>query len=277
MNVEEARRIAKEKIERLGQELQRGRSAALKAYLAAMARFPRYSVNNILLILAQKPAAEQCAGLKTWNRLGRSVRKGERGIMILAPITRRLADVDPSKRTESNAERRPQDGESDKGVVGFRRAYTFDVSQTVGAPLPDLTVVAGNPGPYIERLQQFATARGLTLEYSRRIAPARGACTGTSIILLPDLPGAEHLSTLAHELGHALLHQQEARERPSRTVRETEAEAVAYAVCEAVGLESLGSSDYIQLWDGNVQTLGESLERIHRTAATLIAAIAPDV
>ena len=211
MNVEQARQMAKEKIEELAQELERGQSATLQAYLAAMAKFPRYSVNNTLLILSQRPDAQQCAGLRTWNRLGRRVLQGEHGIAILAPVV--------SRRRRAGSPRRPnpdetqlQDGNADDTVVGFRRACVFDVSQTEGAPVPEFACVAGNPGPSTDRLKAFAAERGITLEYSRRIAPARGACTGSTIVLLPDLTPAEHLSTLAHELGHALLHRQVGRD-----------------------------------------------------------------
>ena len=86
MNVEEARQIAKGKIEELAQELEQGQSETLKAYLAAMAKFPRYSPNNVWLILTQAPHARQIAGFTTWRRLGRAVRKGEHGIAILAPV-----------------------------------------------------------------------------------------------------------------------------------------------------------------------------------------------
>ena len=278
MNVEEARQIAKEKIEELAQGLERGQSATLQAYLAAMAKFPRYSVNNTLLILSQRPDAQQCAGLRTWNRLGRCVLKGERGIAILAPVVSRRRHADSSRRTKPDDETQLQDGNSDDTVVGFRRACVFDVSQTDGAPLPEPACVAGNPGPYTDRLKEFAAERGVTLEYSRHIASARGACKGSTIVLLPDLPPAEHLSTLAHELGHALLHRHVGREVVSRTVRETEAEAVAFVVCEAIGLTvGTASSDYVLLWGGDTKTQAASLDRIQRTAAEIITAIGPDV
>ena len=87
MNVEEARSVSREKIEQLAAELERGQSETLKAYLAAMAELPRYSLHNLLLIMAQRPGKQQpCAGLRAWNRLGRSVRKGEHGMVILAPV-----------------------------------------------------------------------------------------------------------------------------------------------------------------------------------------------
>jgi antirestriction protein ArdC len=196
----------------------------------------------------------------------------------LAPIVSRQRHSAASSRTSYGEEPEANDGEQDETVVGFRPVRVFDVSQTAGAPLADLAIVAGNPSVYTDRLKAFVAEHGMVIEYSGRIAPARGACTGKTIVLVPDMPPGEHLSTLAHELGHALLHRRDEREGSSRTVRETEAEAVACVVCEAIGLESRSSSaDYIQLWNGDVKTLAASLERVQHTASTIIAVIGPDV
>ena len=268
MNVEEARHMAREKIEQLAAELERGQSETLRAYLAAMAKFPRYSPNNVWLILSQRPGATRVAGYTTWWRLGRQVKRGARGIAIIAPIFRRHAE--DTDQLGGRDDRRD--------ILAFRGAYIFDVSDTDGAPLPALTDARGNPGPYTDRLKAFIAGKGITLEYSRRIAPALGACAGDTILLLPDLAPGVELSTLAHELGQPLLHGRDAREVVSRTVRETEAEAIAFLVSEAVGIESRSSSaDYIQLWNGDVKILAASLERIQQTASEIIAAIGPDV
>ena len=88
---------------------------------------------------------------------------------------------------------------------------------------------------------------------------------------------AEEFSVLAHELAHEILHRGEPARALSRTVRETEAEAVAFVVCQAVGLDTnTAASDYIQLWDGNKDTLQASLDRIQRTAAEIIDDFLPE-
>lgn len=130
MKVEEARQIAKEKIEALAQELERGQSETLKAYLAAMAKFPQYSVNNTLLIMAQRPDAQHVAGFTMWKRLGRSVRKGEHGIAILAPVVKRRKHADSAGGWQSDEKTQPKDDGLGEVVVGFRGAYVFDISQT---------------------------------------------------------------------------------------------------------------------------------------------------
>lgn len=278
MNIEEARQIAKDKIEQLAAELERGESETLKAYLAAMAKLPRYSVHNMMLILAQRPDAQRCAGLRTWNRLGRYVRKGEHGIAILAPCVRRRKR-DNAAEEQGNHPLAGDDTDPDEFVVGFRGAYCFDVNQTDGAPVSEPACVNGDPGIYFDRLAQAIADRGIQLTYSSAIGAAHGVSTRDRIILRPDLTPAERFSTAVHELGHVLLeHHKPNDPAATATLHETEAEAVAYVVCQAIGLgTNSASSDYLLTWGGNPETLAASLERIQRVASEIITALGPDV
>ena len=132
---------------------------------------------------------------------------------------------------------------------------------------------AGDPAGHIDRLKAFARDQGIRLEYGRVPGGAEGASVGGTILLRPGMAPAEEFSTLVHEVAHELLHQGDGRPE-SRTVRETEAEAVAFVVCEAVGLQANGASaDYIQLYQGDSKTLAASLERIQRTAAGIIEVV----
>ena len=118
-------------------------------------------------------------------------------------------------------------------------------------------------------------SENITIGYSDEIAPARGISFGGRIALLPGLPPAEEFSTLAHEVAHELLHRDERRPGISRTVRETEAEAVAFIVCSAIGLETgSAAADYIQLWNGDAATLLESLSFVQQAAARMLSALA---
>ena len=95
-------------------------------------------------------------------------------------------------------------------------------------------------------------------------------------MLLPDLSPAEHLATLAHECAHEMLHRGERRRQTTNTVRETEAEAVAFVVCGAIGLDvNTASSDYVQLHGGDTSTLADSLAVIQQTASVILQAIEP--
>jgi hypothetical protein len=92
-------------------------------------------------------------------------------------------------------------------------------------------------------------------------------------VILPGQGAAEEFATLAHEVAHSLLHQGEQRIETSKRVRETEAEAVAFVICEGIGLSARNSVDYIHLYDGNKDTLAVSLERIQHTSAEILTAI----
>ena len=95
-------------------------------------------------------------------------------------------------------------------------------------------------------------------------------------MILPGQAAPEEFATLVHEMAHALLHQGEQRTETTKRVRETEAEAVAFVVCEAIGLAATSSVDYIHLYAGNKETLAASLERIQRTSAEILTAVSTE-
>ena len=262
MKSEQIKEMTNRATEQLVVALNAGPSDALASYLKAIARFHRYSLHNVLLITLQKPNASHVAGFRTWNQLGRFVKKGEKGLVIFAPMLRRKADSADDSSTDSSI------------IMGFRAAYVFDISQTEGQELPQIGVVHGDPGCQIERLRGFAAAQNIALEYSEQIAPARGISYGGRIALLPGQSPAEEFSTFVHELAHELLHRDDRRESTSRKVRETEAEATAFVVCHAIGLDTGSAAcDYIQLWNPDVDTLTQSLEYVHKAASQILAAL----
>jgi antirestriction protein ArdC len=262
MKSEQIKEITDRATEQLVVALNAGHSEALTGYLKAIGRFHRYSLCNAMLIASQKSNASYVAGFRTWNQLGRFVKKGEKAILILAPIVRRKTEAE--KDSEDNA----------VSIAGFRAAYVFDVSQTDGQELPHIGTVHGDPRQYAERLHGFAGTQGIAVEYSEQIAPARGVSSGGKITLLPGQPQAEEFSTLAHELAHELLHRGDRRSATSHRIRETEAEAAAFVVCHGVGLETgSAASDYIQIWNGDAQLLLESLTYVRQAASQMLAAL----
>ncbi len=131
-------------------------------------------------------------------------------------------------------------------------------------------------GEYRERLFDFATAQGIQIELKESIAPALGMSYGGRIALLPGQGTAEEFSTLVHELAHEMLHKAERRTATTKTVRETEAEAMAFVIGTAIGLQTgRASADYIHLYHGNAALLAESLEVVQRTAAVILSALEP--
>lgn len=275
MKFEDINQRTKEAVEYLVGSLESGASEVLTQYLAAMARFHSYSFGNVMLIARQKPDATNVAGIHTWNSLGRFVKRGEKGILILAPmVTNRRSrqnEIATDIETENAAdERKPQQ------LVGFRAVYVFDVSQTEGKDLPALTEVKGEVSGNLERLIQFVKTQGIELNYAERIAPAKGLSFGGKISLLPGMRPAEEFSTLVHEIAHEMLHRGERRTLTTKEIRETEAEAVAFVVCHAIDLETgTASKDYIQMWHGDAHLLRESLEAVQQTAAVILGGIAP--
>jgi hypothetical protein len=252
-------------------QLEAGHSDALTNYLTAMSRFHNYSFGNVLEIARQMPTATRVAGFWTWKNLGRSVNAGAKGIRILAPIVgvRRKKDEEAQKDiTKQNT----------RTLLGFRNAYVFDVSQTNGVDLPEIHEISGDPGENIDRLAAFLKGQGIQLVYNPKIAPALGISYGGRIAILPGQLKAEEFSTLVHETAHEMLHKAERRTATTKTVRETEAEAVAFVVGKAVGLVTgNASADYIHLYHGNASLLAESLEVIQQTASVILAALEPPI
>jgi len=272
MKLEEIKNKTKEATDYLVQSLEGGHSEVLTQYLGAMAKFHTYSFGNIMLIARQKPSASNVAGVRAWNSLGRFVRRGEKGILILAPLVDRKVKTVEEITGENGEEKNPQ-----AQLYGFRAVYVFDISQTEGKDLPALTEVQGDVSGYRERLVKFVAAQSIELRYSDKIGPAKGLSHGGKITLLSGMQPAEEFSTLVHEIGHEMLHRGERRTLTTKTVRETEAEAVAFVVCQAIGLENgTSAADYIQVWHGDASLLRESLEAVQHTAAVILGGIAPE-
>ena len=251
------------------EQLEAGHSDALTAYLNAMSRFHNYSFGNVLEIARQRPTATRVAGMYAWNQLGRRVKKGEKGIRILAPIIgikRKKAEEAEKDITKQNT----------AVLVGFRNAYVFDVAQTDGAELPEMEHAYGEVGEDRDRLLSFIERQGIELVFTENIAPAMGVSYGGRIAILPGQSEAEEFATLVHEVAHELLHKAERRTTTTKVVKETEAEAVAFVVGKAVGLTmGSASASYIQLYHGNASLLAESLEVVQQTAAVILAALEP--
>jgi hypothetical protein len=121
-------------LEELPASLESGHSEALTAYLKAMALFSKYSLNNLFLIARQRPDARRVAGYQTWRKLGRYVRKGEKGIAIIAPLIRRKPEAESVELTEEESV-----------IRGFKVAHVFSEEQTEGQALPRNWLYDGRP------------------------------------------------------------------------------------------------------------------------------------
>jgi antirestriction protein ArdC len=265
-----ARKVSEQAFNELVEAVEAGKSKRLVDYLRAMGRFHNYSLGNAILIGFQKPSATHVAGFRTWQKLGRHVKKNEKGIAIMAPIAwrRKMAHADDKENTKERKE---------ETALAFKTAYVFDISQTDGRRLPEFARVNGDPGVYTERLREYITGRGIEIGHSHAIGSAEGISFGGLIKLKKGLTAADEFSVLAHELAHELLHKDRDNMPKDKKVRETEAEAVAFVVCHGIGLDTnTANSDYIQLYNGDKKTLLQSLERIQRTAAEILEAVMGD-
>lgn len=259
--------IIRQAVDHLIGQLEAGHSDMLAAYLRTIARFHNYSFGNILQIARQRPTATRVAGFGKWKELGRFVKRGEKGIQILAPVTvyrRRKAELE--EETDSNRQ---------QVLIGFRPVYVFDYAQTEGADLPELNhTISGDVDGVEDRLIEFLAQQNISLEFDQSIQPSLGVSYGGRIAILPGQSKAGEFTTLVHETAHELLHRTDRRTFTTKVIRETEAEAVAFIVGQAVGLEmGTASSDYIQLYHGNAALLAESLEIIQHTASTILRAL----
>ena len=259
MTADALKKITTDALDKLAALLDEGHSDQLTALLKTMARFHKYSWHNVCLIASQCPTATRVAGFQAWRTMGRFVRRGEKGIAIMAPIIRR-------REAET-------DGTNARSVVGFRAAYVFDLQQTDGEPLPEPGEASGDPGAKTAALKNAILERGIALESVDDLDGALGTSSGGCIRLLNGLSPATEFTTLVHEYAHELLHR--ADDRPaSRDTRELEAEAVAFVVGGAVGLNTSDASrDYIHLYRGDREALSSSLDRIQRAASLILNAV----
>ena len=241
-------------------------SQTWRNFLTVMCKFHTYSANNIQLIHQQFPQATMVAGYRRWQELGRQVKKGEKSICILAPMLRKETDE--------------QTGEKVRRVYGFRAASIFDVSQTEGEPLPQLTEeLQGSDEGLFDRLQQFSQERGVPVVFSAG-GRANGCCRfederAVEIEIADRLSALHRAKTLCHEIAHSLMHSAlEYRQHNPTSQLELEAESVAYVVLQACGLDTQDYSfGYIVSWTRTEDTLTqlkESIERIRTTAHQLL-------
>ncbi len=235
-------------------------SDVFRQYLATQARFHKYSWGNCLLIASQRPDATRVAGYRTWQGLKRQVRKGEHGIMIFAPC--------PYKR---EVETRDGSTEEREGMF-FRAVHVFDVAQTDGPELPsvDVPAVETAADDLLAKLTRVANSREIAVSFQPISGGAFGVSKKGAIEVDNMHPTGQQAKTLAHELAHEAMHWED-RGPLTRSIAELEAESVAYVVCLHFGLDvEVRASRYIALWDGDAKSLRASLERIAKTARTMI-------
>lgn len=290
VQIVESREKQAEQLKNITDKLEQGvaevfSSDKYKQLLDTMAKFPRYSVNNSLLIMMQKPEASLCQSYTGWKEMGRFVKKGEKGIKILAPapytIQREQNKLDEYGKPVLDKDGEPVTESVEIKVNAFKVVSTFDVSQTDGKELPSVGVdeLEGNVekfGIMLEALKEICPVP-ITFENIESGAKGYYHQAEKRIAIQEGMSEVQTVKTVIHEMAHQKLHAIENNgSKQSRSSKEVEAESVAYTVCQHYGIDTSDYSfSYVAGWSEGKEMpeLKASLDTIRRTAAEMIANI----
>ena len=263
-------------------------SEEFKRLLDTMARFPRYSLNNNLLIMMQRPDATLCQSFTGWREMNRFVKKGEKGIRILAPAPYKKnvekGILDASGKPVMDGDGNPVKESVEVKMTAFKPVTTFDISQTEGEPLPIVGVdeLVGNIEGYFTLFEAIKACTPVPVEFEDITTGAKGYYSKAEnrIAINDEMSEVQNVKTLLHESAHQKLHSVEALQmregKPSRADKEVEAESVAYVICQHFGINTSDYSfAYVAGWaEGkDISQLKESLDTIRRAAGEMITAI----
>ena len=285
-----------ERVSELTERLENGikelyANGSYEQYITSMAKFHQYSYRNALLILFQCPHASQVAGYGTWAQLGRQVKKGEKGIMILAPCNFRASlereKIDPlTGQTLLGPDGQPLTEKVKIAPNRFKIAHVFDLSQTEGRELPQIGVseLTGDVADYTGIYDRLTAISPLPVvqEDFQRAAKGYTSFTENRVVVKPGMSQVQTIKTLVHEIAHAKLHRPDdilAIPTPGeKRQKEVEAESIAYVVCQHFGIDTSDYSlAYVAGWSRGKELaeLKASLNVIHATAGEIIDAISP--
>lgn len=256
-------------------------------YLKTMSKFYNYSFNNTVLIALQRPEATLVAGYFAWQKnFHRQVKKGEKGIQIIAPSQRKEKELVEKFDPETNEPILGPDGQPETEVVehvvsDFRVVRVFDISQTYGEPLPELAIpdLTGQVQNFPLFLQAVKELSPVPIRFGETEGEAKGYYSNEKkeIVVKEEMSESQTIKTLIHEIAHAKLHDREVleqtgEEKDQRT-KEIEAESIAYTVCQYFGLDTSDYSfPYIAGWSDNLKMweLRTFMDAIRRTAGEFI-------
>ena len=282
---EEQMKEITERLERGVQEL--FTSEKYTEYLKAMSQFHHYSFNNTLLIAMQKPEATLVASYGTWNKkFHRQVKRGEKGIKIIAPIPIRQKEETEKIDPETNEpvlrpDGQPETEETWHIIPRFREATVFDISQTYGDPIPELDTpeLMGSVENFPIFMEAIRSVSPVPIRYAQIEGESKGYYSNVEkeIVIQDGMSEKQTMKTAVHEVTHAMCHDrdimEELGEKKDRMTKEVEAESVAFTVCSFFGLDvSDYSFPYIAGWCSgmDMKELRSSMEFIRKTAGSFI-------
>ena len=285
----------KQKVQEITEKLEQGikelfESEKYKTYLNTMSKFHNYSFNNTMLIAMQKPDATLVAGFKAWQKnFDRHVKKGEKGIRILAPAPYKIKEerdkIDPvTQELLLDKDGNPQKEEVEITIPAFRAVSVFDLSQTDGKPIPELTAkeLLSDVEGYQDMIRAVEAISPVPIELEEIAGDSKGYYDREAkrIAVQENMSESQTLKTMIHEVAHSKLHSKEVEQdeqmKKDRNTKEVEAESIAYTVCQHFGIDTSDYSfGYIAGWSSGRDTkeLRASMDTIRRTASELITGI----
>lgn len=256
-------------------------------YLRTMAKFHNYSFNNTLLIAMQRPDATLVAGFNAWkNKFNRYVKKGEKGIQIIAPAP--IKEVEEREKIDKdtglavlNENGEPEMERVEYVVPRFRLTTVFDISQTDGEPIPSLEVneLTASVKDYALLTAAIEQVSPVQMRFDEIEGNAKGYYSDADkeICIQAGMGESQTIKTMIHEVAHAMLHNSDSMkqrgEEKDRLTKETEAESIAFTVCSVLGIDTSDYSfPYVASWASGkeMKELKDSMDTIRLTAADFL-------
>ena len=256
-------------------------------YLRTMAKFHNYSFNNTLLIAMQRSDATLVAGFNAWkNKFNRYVKKGEKGIQIIAPAP--IKEVEEREKIDKdtglavlNENGEPEMERVEYVVPRFRVTTVFDVSQTDGEPIPSLEVneLTASVKDYALLTAAIEQVSPVPMRFDEIEGDAKGYYSDADkeICIQVGMGESQIIKTMIHEVAHAMLHNsdfmKQRGEEKDRLTKETEAESIAFTVCSVLGIDTSDYSfPYVASWASGkeMKELKDSMDTIRLTAADFL-------
>lgn len=256
-------------------------------YLLTMSKFHNYSFNNTLLIAMQRPDATLVAGYNAWkNKFNRYVKKGEKGIQIIAPAPVKEREEREKIDKDTGLAVLNENGEPEIEVVErviprFRVTTVFDYAQTDGEPLPTLEVneLTARVKDYTLLKEAIEQVSPVPIRFGEIEGSAKGYYShmDKEICVRADMGESQTIKTMIHEVAHAMLHDSDQMkqrgEEKDQLTKETEAESIAFTVCSALGIDTSDYSfPYVASWASGkeLKELKDSMDTIRLTAADFL-------
>lgn len=245
------------------------------AYLKGMKHFRSYSIRNTILIVNQNPGATRVAGFNAWKETGRKVKRGEHGLQILCPLTKKISE-----------EEKNDPSDPDFKIYGFRKGYVFDISQT--EPIPGADVVnihlcdelQGNVPNFEQLVAKLVEFSGIPVSFHDYASESKGYYSPSEncIVVQASMPETQKLKTLIHEVAHSMLHNPSEiakRGLVSPDTKEVEAESTAFIVADWLGIDTSSYSvPYLTSWtEEGTDAVLKSLDYIKKASGKIIEAL----